>query len=106
MASQNLRTLNRYFKNERQSLDLDVKRLQIAYLNTILMSPIDGIVTGIYKNSGDSVSAGEPVIRVEDNSSVILVATLAYQGSISVGQTMTVTTSLFDASARRPSSAT
>ena len=102
MASQNLPNLEQVFKNERQSLDLDVKRLQIAYLNTILMSPINGIVTGIYKNSGDSVSAGEPVIRVEDNSSVILVATLAYQGSISVGQTMTVTTSLFDASSAPP----
>jgi hypothetical protein len=80
------------------SIDLDIKRLQIAYLNTIVTSPINGVVTGIYKNSGDWTQAGEPVIRVEDNSRVILVGTLACQGPISIGQLMTVNTSLFDSS--------
>jgi hypothetical protein len=96
MASQNLPKLEQVFSNELGATDLDVKRLQIAYLNSILMSPINGIITGIYKNSGDWVQAGEPVIRVEDNRSVILVGTLKYRGSISIGQQMTVTTSLFD----------
>lgn len=102
MAGQNLHNLNQVFNNEKQSIDLDVKRLQIAYLNTILMSPINGIITGIYKNSGDWVQAGEPVIRVEDNSRVILVGTLRYQGLISIGSEMTITTSLFDSSASPP----
>ena len=59
--------LKQVFDNELQNIDLDVKRLQIAYLNTILMSPISGVITGIYKNPGDWVQAGEPVIRVENN---------------------------------------
>jgi hypothetical protein len=102
MASQNLLNLEQVFTNELQSIDLEVKRLQIAYLNSILMSPINGVITGIYKNSGDWVQAGEPVIRVEDNSTVILVGTLKYQGLISIGQQMTVTTSLFESSNAPP----
>jgi hypothetical protein len=98
MYSQNLPFLETVFSNELQSIDLDVKRLQVAYLNTILLSPIDGIVTGIYKNLGDCVRAGEPVIRVESNSTVILVATLAYRGLISIGSNVTVQTTLFDSS--------
>lgn len=96
LSGQNLPNLDQVFTNELNSIDLDVKRLQIVYLNTILMSPISGIVTGLYKNSGDWVQAGEPVIRVEDNSIVILVGTVAYQGSISVGSQLTITTSVFD----------
>jgi hypothetical protein len=97
MAGQNLPFLENVFNNNKQSMDLDVKRLQIAYLNTILMSPISGVITGIYKNPGDWVQAGEPVIRVEDNTSVILAGTVAYQGLISIGSQLTVTTSLFGA---------
>jgi hypothetical protein len=99
MTNQNLPNLKQVFLNELQDIDLDVKRLQVAFLNTILLSPIEGTVTGIYKNPGDWVQAGEPVIRVENNTSVILVGTLAYQGAISIGSQVTVTTSLFDASA-------
>jgi HlyD family secretion protein len=95
MAGQNLPFLENVFNNNKQSMDLDVKQLQIAYLNTILMSPIGGVITGIYKNSGDWVQAGEPVIRIEDNTSVILAGTVAYQGLISIGSLLTVTTSLF-----------
>lgn len=102
MAGQNLPNLKQVFDNELQNIDLDVKRLQIAYLNTILMSPISGVITGIYKNPGDWVQAGEPVIRVENNQSVILVGTLAYQGPISIGRQLTVTTSLFDSSSAPP----
>jgi biotin carboxyl carrier protein len=102
MYSQNLPYLDKVFQNEKQSIDLDVKRLQVAYLNTILLSPIDGIVTGIYKNPGDAVRAGEPVVRVENNKTVILVAALKYPGRISIGQTATVQTNLFDSSTPTP----
>ena len=98
MAGQNVPHLTQVFNNEKQSIDLDVRRLQIAYLNTILLSPISGVITGIYKNPGDWVQAGEPVIRVEDNSSVILVGTLRYPGLIKIGSLLTVTTSPFDSS--------
>jgi hypothetical protein len=97
MYGQNLPNLKTVFENQLESIYLDIKRLQVAYLNTILLSPIEGFVTGIYKNLGDSVRAGEPVIRVENNSTVYLVGTLRYRGVIALGSTVTVNTTLFDA---------
>jgi hypothetical protein len=93
MQGQNLPYLTYVFQNELNSMDGDVFRLQIAFLYTILMSPISGVVTGIYKNLGDPVRAGEPVIRVEI---VLLVANLVYHGPISIGSNVKVETTLFD----------
>ena len=53
-------------------------------------------MTGIYKNAGDAVRAGETVIRVENNNVVLLVASLIYRGPISIGSSVTVATTLFD----------
>jgi hypothetical protein len=97
MASQNLPNLATVLQNELSAIDLGVYQLQVGLLNTILMSPITGIVTGIYKNPGDYVRPGEPVIRVEDNSTIFLLATFIHRGPIQVGSTVNVTTQLFDA---------
>jgi hypothetical protein len=101
MANQSVTNLgftdiSKIFTNELSSIDYDVFRLQIAYLNTILMSPLSGTVTGIYKNPGECVKAGEPVIRVENNAEILLVATLINRGPVSIGSTVKVTTTLFD----------
>jgi len=97
MASQSLPYLGQVFANELQSMDGDVFTLQVAFLNTMLMSPIDGIVTGVYKNPGDAVRAADPVYRVEDPSTIYLNASLKFRGAIGLGSTLTVQTSLFDA---------
>jgi biotin carboxyl carrier protein len=102
MYAQNLPNLAKVFPNEWNSIVDDVYRLQIAYLNTILISPISGIVTGVYKNTGEAVRAGEPVIRVENYNTVLLEASLIFRGLISIDQTVTVTTALFDASSTGP----
>ena len=94
--------------NELTVIDLGVKRLQSAYIDTILMSPIAGIVTGVFKNVGERVRAGEPVLRVEDpNGRAWLVGTLVYDGPkpISVttaagpGSNVLINTTLYGAAA-------
>jgi hypothetical protein len=95
MFGQNLPYLEQVFANELQAIDLDVKRLQVAYLNTILLSPIDGIVTGIFKQLGEGIKTGEAAIRVENNTPVLLVGTLIYRGMVSLGATVTLTSTLF-----------
>jgi len=97
METHYLDRLEEVFKNELASIDADINQLQVAYLNTILMSPIDGIITGVYKNPGDSVGAGEPVFRVEDNSEVLLIANVICRGLIPIGSKLQVETPLFDA---------
>jgi len=104
MYSQNLPHLDLVFRNELNSIDSDVYSLQIAYLNTILLSPIRGTVTGVYKNPGDCVQAGEPVIRVENDNIVFLVGTVRYSGAINIGNSITVgTSSLFGSTPLSPS---
>ena len=98
MYTQSFPNLSTIFSNELAMIDSDVQRLQLAYLATYLMSPIRGTVTGVYKNPGDAVRAGEPVVRVENNYEVFLLATLVYRGLIAVGSTVMVETKLFDSS--------
>lgn len=96
MYGQNLPNLATVFANELTNIDASIYRLQVAYLNTILMSPIAGTITGIYKNPGEAVRAGEPVVRIEDNSTIYLLATVIYRGPAAIGSTITVSTNLFD----------
>lgn len=104
-SAQTIPNLATIFGNELASIDADVYRLQIAYLNTILMSPIDGIVTGVYKNPGDPVRAGEPVIRVENFAVIQMEAIVIFRGPILVNQTtVTITTALFGSSSGQPTS--
>ncbi len=102
MAGQTLPNLKQIFENELESIDMDVCRLQVSVLDTILMSPIAGTITGVYKKPGDFVRAGEPVIRVEDSSTVLLVAKLVFPGAITIGDTMTISTTLYDGSILDP----
>jgi hypothetical protein len=95
MANQNLPYLPQVFGNELSMIDLGVKQLQVGYLDTILMSPIDGVVTGIYKMSGDCVKRGEVVMRVEDNRSVYVVGIVICHDAINLGDTITVETTQF-----------
>lgn len=96
MKTHFLDRIEEVFQNELASIDIDVNQLQVAYLNTLLMSPIDGIVTGVYKNPGDPVSPGEPVFRVENNAEVLIVARVICRGPISIGAILQVKTTLFD----------
>lgn len=99
VSTRNVPNLDRVFGNELRSIDGNVVNLQIAFLNTILMSPINGTVTGIYRYPGDAIKAGEPVLRIEDNSTILVVANLVFRAPVKIGSTMTVSTSLFDSAA-------
>jgi hypothetical protein len=94
--SQHVPHLDVMLTNESDSNDLDVKRLQVSYMNTILMSPIDGVVTGLFCNPGDCVQAGQPVMRVERDDVILLVGTIKYRSLLQVGSAVTITTTLFD----------
>jgi hypothetical protein len=94
MFSQNIPHLEKIFANELASIDNDVFQLQIALLRSFLIPPGDGVVTGVYKEPGEAVSAGEPVVRVENNGHVLVTAKLVHAGPILTGNTATLTTTL------------
>lgn len=94
MFEQNIPHLEQIFENELASVDNDVYQLQLALLASFLISPVPGVVTGVYKNPGDAVNAGEPVMRIEGNDVVQLVANLVHYGPVEIGAEATVTTTL------------
>jgi hypothetical protein len=98
MNGQSLPHMKQVFDNELNSIDNDVYRIQLAFLRTMLVSPISGRVTGIYKQPGEVVKAGEPIVRVENNSRLLLVARIVYRGPINLEVGVTVRTKLFDTS--------
>ena len=95
-ATWNIVNLDTVFKNELNSIDADIYRLQIGVLNTFLMSPINGRITALYKLPGEAVQAGEPVLRVEQESSIRVIAQLKYRGRIQVGYSAYFETNEFE----------
>ncbi|SEB22725.1 HlyD family efflux transporter periplasmic adaptor subunit [Variovorax sp. YR216] len=91
----------RYLANDLAAIDLDIKRLQVAYIDTLLVSPIDGVVTGVFRNIGDSVRAAQPVVRIENDAEIYLVGTLKCRGLLQIGQSISVSTNLFDTTETR-----
>src|SRR5215469_2109350 len=96
MSALHLPHIQQVLKNELESIDRDIYKLQVALVDTNLISPIDGVVTGIYKYPGDAVHSGEPVVRVEDSNTILILATLVYRGPIAIGTHLTIETHLFD----------
>jgi hypothetical protein len=94
MFEQNMPHLEQIFKNELASIDNDVHQLQVALLRSFLIAPFQGVVTGVYKHPGDAVSAGEPVLRLEDQRVVHVTGTVAHYGAIPLGAAVTLTTTL------------
>ena len=84
------------FANELAAIDADINRLQVAYLSTILLSPIFGTITGVYKYPGDSVRGGEPVFRIENDDIVLIVANVVCRGPVLIGHILSIKTTLFD----------
>jgi len=88
--------LNANLSNELTMLNLSIKQLQVAFLNTILLSPISGIVTARLVNTGDTVLPGQTLVRVEDNATVFLVGTIIYRGAITPNVSQaTITTTAY-----------
>ena len=109
MRQQTVQNYQQVLSNELNSLNLGVYRLQIAYLNQFLTAPFTGTVTGVYKQPGEAVRAGETVARLEDNSEVYLTGIVVYPGLIQgrqppdqPGMTATIQTSLYDAGGTPP----
>jgi len=80
---------------ERAMAAAEVRKIQVTYLDTFLLAPFDGVITGVFRNLGDFVAAGQPVMRLENDTRVYLVGTIKCRSLISVGNKVNVTTTLF-----------
>jgi len=80
------------WQNELKALDLEVQKFQISFIRTFLLPPFPGVITAVYKDVGESVQAGEPVIRIEDNRKLLLVGMINFRGLLRLGDKMTIKT--------------
>lgn len=99
LATLTISNLEEIFGNELLAIDMDVKRFQVAYINTFLFPSIAGVITAIYKAPGEAVLAGETVLRIENHDAVNVAGTIIYNDLIKVGDNVTINTSLFDGAA-------
>jgi biotin carboxyl carrier protein len=73
----------------------DIRKIQLDYVDTFLVAPFDGVVTAVFRNVGEFVSAGQPVLRLENDKTVYLVGQVKCRSLIRVGYTAHVMTTLF-----------
>ncbi len=52
----------------------EIRKLQLAYIDTFLVAPFDGVITAVFRSiSGTHVTAEQPVLRLENDKTVLLV---------------------------------
>jgi len=90
VASLSAGHMDRIVADERAAMDFEVRRLQVAFAETYLTSPISGVVTALFKDVGEHVEPGEPVIRVENDAVVFLAGRIQFFGLLRIGQDVIV----------------
>jgi hypothetical protein len=80
----------------------DIRKIQLNYIDTFLVAPFGGVVTAVFRNVGEFVNAGQPVLRLENDKTVYLVGQIKCRGLIRLGYTAHVTTTLFGEPAGTP----
>lgn len=79
-------TIEKVMMNELAAMDLEIRAVQVNLAHTFLLSPFAGVVTGIYKDLGESVEPGEPVLRVENDAVILAVGQINYRSRLWVGR--------------------
>lgn len=77
---------------ELEVIDQEVLKNQLRFMQTFLYSPVSGVVTTIYKDLGEAVQPGEPVLRVENDDRVLLVGLVQYRAALQLHQRIELTT--------------
>jgi hypothetical protein len=92
----------RIVADEQVAADLDLRRLQIAFAETFLTPPFEGVVTAVFKDVGECVQPGEPIVRVESDAVVFLVGRVHSTTPLRIGQDVIVRSSnLFESGVAR-----
>ncbi len=101
LATHRLPHLERIMENELKAIDLEIRSLQLNFAHTYLTAPFDGVVTALYKDIGESVEAGEPILRLENDTVLLIVGQVQAVGSVRLGAQVTITFDLDDTGAMK-----
>ena len=72
--------------SEMSAADSDIRTLQLNFTHTFLMPPVSGVITGIFKDVGETVEPGEPIMRIENDSTVLIVGRIQCRSPLWVGR--------------------
>jgi biotin carboxyl carrier protein len=73
-ASFSVGDVQKIIERELAAADADIRTLQLNFIHTFLTPPAEGVVTGLFKDVGESVEPGEPVLRIENDAWLLLMA--------------------------------
>lgn len=90
VAAGQYKHLDQIWRNDSDGVALQVRKLQLAYAETFLVSPISGIVVGTFKDVGETVQAGEAVLRVENDDRLLLVGFVQCRFPVRVGMPVAI----------------
>jgi hypothetical protein len=77
-------------------MDLEIRKLQVQYIETFLVPRMGGTVTSVLKDAGDNVRVGESVLRIEGDDQILLAGQVKCRAAVTVGQSCVVeTTNVF-----------
>lgn len=68
----------------------EIRKVQVALSQSFLVPPFTGLITTVYKEHGEYVKAGEPVLRLENSGTVLLLGVIQYRGLLSIGGKVTI----------------
>ncbi len=84
--------LSATWANDLKAIDLEVRCLQVQFIETFLTPRLSGTVCAVQKDAGDNVRAGEPVIRIEDDTQILLAGQVKCRAPLRIGQSCTIET--------------
>lgn len=93
-------------RRELELVELEVLKNQVKVLNTFLVPTYSGIVTAIYKDVGEHVQAGEPVLRIENDRRLFLYGFVQLRALPATGQTVTIKSKIFEGTTEKTFTAT
>ena len=85
--------LQEMWANELLDIDCEIRKLQIAYIESYLFSPVTGQVAELYRKQGEYVRRGEAVFSVENARELALSGQLRTKFPVRVGDKVLVRTS-------------
>ncbi len=76
---------------ELEAIDHQINSLRADFLDTLLLSPFDGVVAQVFKTIGESAAPFEPIIRVENWDSIFLLGWIQARAVLQLDQKLEIT---------------
>ena len=92
LFAQRVPELGLILDRELEATDAELKRQQARLVQSYLVPPFAGIVTAVYKDIGEAVQPGEPVLRLENDDRILMVGIVQCREALRVDRKVRIRT--------------